>query len=146
MKTDDLSSLDRTTLRVWRIANLVGWGALGAVAGIAAFLLSARTAIGVMAGLFDGVLATWVVYIGCLAVGALVDGVIVGNHVNRAPGWVAAGGILAPAALMVLVTPVGGPVEAAIVLATPAVGALVAALVARARFRRRPRALRAPTA
>jgi hypothetical protein len=146
MNAEDLSALDRTTLRVWRISNLVGWGVLGTVAGVATFVLSARTVVGVLAGLLGGTVGFLVPYAGCMAVGAVVDGAIIGDHVYRSPGWVAAAGILAPGALMVLLSPVGSPVEAAFVLATPALGALVAALVARGRFRRRPRALRAPRA
>ncbi len=145
MNTEDLNALDRTTLRVWRIWNLLGWGALGAVAGIVTFVLSARTLAGVLIEFLD-LPGLGVALLVCLAAGAAVDGVIVGNHVYRSPAWVAAIGILAPASVFALNTPIDGPVESAIVLAGPVGGAVMATLVARARFRRRPRALRAPAA
>ena len=145
MKEVELGALDRSTLRLWRVSNLVGWGILGAVAATATTMLTLGIWVRVVPwrGL-GGTIAVAVVAIGC---GALADGMIVGDHVYRWPGWVAAAGFLAPAALALLVSAVGaGPDVSPVTLATPAVGACLAALVARWRFRRRPRALRAPTA
>ena len=142
MDVDDLSGVDRATLRLWRMSNLLGWGALGAVAGMATFFLLARTLLwfSTEPWVTGAVLAT------CVAVGAAVDGVIVGDHVYRAPGWVAAGSFLIPGAFALLVTATAYFVEVLIVMAVPVGGAVVAAIVARHRFRRRPRALRATSA
>jgi hypothetical protein len=145
MNDVELGALDRSTLRLWRLSNLVGWGILGAVAAIATAILTLRIWAGVLPWRsLAGTIAMAVVAVGG---GALADGVIVGDHVYRWPGWVAAAGLLVPAALALLIgAVVAGPVEILITVAPPAVGAGLAALVARWRFRRRPRALCAPAA
>jgi len=140
--TDELTALDRTTLRFWRASNLLGWSAIGAVAAVVTFALMARTLL--VFGIQP--MITFAIFAMCVIAAGVVDGVVVGNHVYRSPGWAAALGVLVAATPLLVVIAVGGPVEILIELAIPIATAVVAAIVARNRFRRRPRAMRLPSA
>ena len=145
MNNVELSALDRSTLRLWRTSNLVGWGVVGAVVAMVASMLTLR--IWVVVVPWRGLGGTLAVAALAVATGALADGVIVGAHVYRWPGWVAAGGFVLPALLgLLLSAPNFSAVEVLTISIAPGIGACLAALVARWRFRRRPRALRAPAA
>ncbi len=145
MTTDDLSALDRTTLRLWRASNLVGWGAVGAVAGIVTFVIAARTLAGLSEQVTNGSPASFVAVIFVAAgIGGVVTGMVIGGRVYRTPGIVAVASLLAPGLLLSLLAIKDHAAAPAIyTLGLPAIGGAVAALVARTAFRRRPRALRA---
>lgn len=143
MRDGELDALDRSTLRLWRLSNLVGWGTVGGAAAMATSILTLMIGLRVLP--VRGIAGTIVVAVTVSCVAALVDGLIVGAHVYRWPGWVAVGGFVLPTAAALLVTP-KDPIEILVTLVTPAIGAGVAAAVARRRFLGRPRALRAPVA
>lgn len=143
MNDVELGVLDRSTLRLWRMANLVGWGIAGAAAAMATSMLTLMAGLRVLP--VRGIAGSILVAVTVTCVAALVDGLIVGAHVYRWPGWVAAGGFLLPTTVALLTTP-ADPIVTLMTLVTPAVGAGLAAGVARRRFRRRPRALRSPSA
>lgn len=143
MKTDDLNTLDRTTLWLWRASNLVGWGLAAAGLGFLVFIIALRTLIPVRVP-GDPFLALAV----AVAAGGTVVGLVVGAHVYRSPRLVAAVAVMLPSLVVVFGVPVSTNghiwwVELAIVIAGPLVTCGVAAIVAGMRFRRRPRALRA---
>lgn len=144
MRDGELDALDRSTLRLWRLSNLVGWGTLGAVAATAASILTFSLWVGALP--LKGMAGSIVLVAVATVVAALVDGLIVGTHVYRWPGWVAAAGFLLPAAVSLLRSSSAGPVEMLVTLITPSIAAGLAVAVARQRFRRRPKALRAPAA
>jgi hypothetical protein len=142
MTNEDLSLLDRGTLRTWRAANLVGWGAAGAGADL--LLLAALVVVPArFASAIPSPLEFVLVFVGVAASG-LGAGWVVGSHVYRWPALVSG---IATATLAVLVAltfvPVGylGGVAAVLAGAIPNVAA--AALAAGYRWRRRPAALRA---
>lgn len=141
--TNDLDRLDRTTLRAWRVSNLLAWGAVAAFAGIvgnwiamnsasatANFVGATRFARPVTAVLFAAV------------VGALLGG-MVGAHVYRSPGVVA--GVAAGLAGFFF-PETGALIEPQVVgmIVTFLAEIAAAVLVARLVWRRRPAALRAP--
>jgi hypothetical protein len=143
---DDLSALDRTTLRVWRLLNLVCWGALGAAADL---LLLATIAL-TYARLGPEILPAPV---GFASVGAALivagagAGTVVGANVYRFPGLVAG---VATSLVAILVTSLVIPWPwlggVAVMLAVLSVDVIAAVFVARRRWRRRPGALRAMSA
>ena len=143
---EDLSALDRTTIRVWRASNLLGWGLAGAVAGVATFVIAARLVGGLASQMWSPPALRLAALGTAVAFAGVVDGTIVGGHVYRWPGRVAAASFLVPSLLVLLGVAVASPAEIALLLAIPAAGAAVAAVTARRSFRRRPRALRAPEA
>jgi len=63
------------TRRLWTTANLVGWAAAGALASGAVWFLGGLVPV---LGIF------------ALVVGPYVAGGVIGDHVERWPGWVAA--------------------------------------------------------
>ena len=145
MNTVDLDALDRGTLRVWRALNLIGWGLLGGVlgavvVGIVVISVSARSA-----GSPIGPLEIPIVLILALVLGPAAVGYVVGEHVYRWPGWVAGAAVMIPGFLTLVGAPVSSSGEVAYLIGAPALAAAVAAIVARRVYRRRPRALRAPS-
>lgn len=142
MANSDLSALDRSTLRAWRVLNLVGW----AVAGLAAnvLLLASLGLISARATMALSVPFGYVAGAAALAVAGAVAGTVVGAHVYRSPGAVA--GIATSVlgmffALVFIPWPyLGGIALLAAIFSIDVVAAIVAA---RRRWRRRPAALRA---
>jgi hypothetical protein len=164
MGTNDLSTLDRHTLRVWRATNLIGWG----LAGIGAFLVTRvlTEALVQRLGWFVGDLGAGsrtggsAVAFGAVAVGisifgavasflvpALVAGIVIGDHVYRWPGWTTIVASILPGTLLALRSTTQFALqEWALVMAFAAVIGLITARVARVRFESRPQALRAGAA
>jgi fucose 4-O-acetylase-like acetyltransferase len=141
LKIDDLSTLDRTTLWLWRSGNLVGWGLAGTVAALVGFVISVRILIAISP-------SQTVAFVTAFAVGGLSDGLVVGSRVYRSPRLVAGLSILVPAAVLTSALSISSDPriswsEIAIGLGVPLAVSAVAALVAGVRFARRPRALRA---
>jgi hypothetical protein len=142
----DLETLDRATLRMWRISNIVGWGLAGLAAGLAVLVAAelAGFGLGMIAHTDIGIAPGAI--IGALILGPVTAGILVGGHVYRWPGFVAASAWLLTAVPFVLrassqTNDVRGAWVAAIVYA--GVQAVLAGIVARWRWNRRPRALRA---
>jgi len=144
MDKRDLSELDRNTLRLWRAANLIGWG----MAGIAAFVVTwilTETALRLISDASFTPLRYLAIVMSVLGLlfPPLVAGIVIGDHVYRWPGGTTIGASLFPAVAIALRTSTElGYQEWAIVLAFAGVIALITARVARARFESRPRALR----
>jgi hypothetical protein len=125
---------------VWRAGNLVGWGLAGTVAAFATFAILGRVLIVVSPR--PGVAITAAV----MAAG-VADGLVVGSRVYRSPRLIAALSMLVPVAFLTLGMAVSANgnvawLEVAIVVAAPIATCAVAAVVAGARFARRPRVLR----
>ena len=146
MNTDDLDSLDRGTLRLWRALNLIGWGLLGGVVGtvvvgIVVISVSARST-----GSPVGPIELPIVFLLVLVLGPAAVGYVVGGHVYRWPGWVAGAAVLIPGVLTLVGVPVSSSAEVVYLIGVPGLAAAVAAVVARRVYRRRPRALQATPA
>lgn len=153
MTVDELDLVDRATLRAWRLSNVVGWGFAGAVVASLTSIVVLRVLIalapfGRALGVGSvGILGTILVIAAAAVLVALATGWTVGAHVYRWPGLVAAAAMTVPGSLWTF----GGGVprdlaQMAISMSLVILAAVLAGLVARTRFRRRPRALRAPEA
>ena len=147
---DELGAGDRATLRAWRISNLLGWGLAGALVAVIAAIVGARAVVG-FAGTFRfSTLAPLVLTVSLVVVGLLIvpvpAGLVVGAHVYRWPGWIGAASVSVPTGAWLLLSRPWDLAQLAVALVIGALMAIVAGVVARARFGRRPRALRAPAA
>jgi hypothetical protein len=144
----ELDLLDRATLRIWRIANLLGWGVAGMLVAAVTGIVGGRAAQGVLR-LVDHSAFEEVALVACvtaIAAGvATAVGSVVGAHVYRWPGWVAASAVVIPGLLVIAVTPIGQPGEIVLSLSLPVGAVVLAGWAGRHRFARRPRTLRAPT-
>lgn len=142
MGANELSTLDRGTLRAWRITNLVGWGVAGS--GACLLVLIAIVMLGRVLPEFDP--APWIavpVSLIELAIAPAAAGLVVGAHVYRSPGLIAAIAVVLIGMLFVASISVAG--DAAVLLIGSAVVALEAGfawVVAGWRWHKRPRALR----
>ncbi len=139
----DLSALERSTLRTWRILNLVGWGAASMVAN--ALLLVTLSISLVRLGVLLPSPLPWVVGGIALGLAGAGAGTVVAANVYRSPALVAG---LAAAALGVIVelllAPVGAMGTMAVFWAASIPNIACAAFVARRRWAKRPAALRSP--
>lgn len=146
MDTRDLMELDRTTLRLWRATNLIGWGA----AGLGAFAVAWVLCTAVAQALADASpeivrYLALPVGIATLLVPPLVAGIVIGDHVYRWPGWTTISASVIPASAFAWYSlPDHGWQEMAITMMFPVVIGLITARVSRERFKMRPRALRSP--
>jgi hypothetical protein len=144
MEPRDLSELDRTTLRVWRATNLVGWG----LAGLGSFVVTWVVLQGVVRILADasfGVarLAALPMSIIAMLAAPLVAGIVIGDHVYRWPGWTTIAASSIPASVIAWIRqPSLGPAELMTIIVSFVAIGLITARVSRARFEMRPRALR----
>lgn len=150
--TKELSLVDRGTLRLWRIANIVGWGILALLA--AGFLrlsvevaagLAQRSLTDLYRGRADYVWYSLTVGLASTALAGLAIGSIVGGRVYRWPGVVS--GVVAAlycgfAYLGVLSAYVPNRVDRSIVAGPMLLVIPVAAWLARRVWLARPRALR----
>jgi hypothetical protein len=147
MRTDDLSTVDRATLRAWRASNLIGWGAAGVGAFAVAYVLvegAARIVARLPLGALRVPLGLVLAVTGML-VPPLAAGIVIGDHVYRWPGWTTIAACAIPLVVFLgRAYPSLGLQEWAIVGAFGALIVLVTARVAKVRFESRPRALRAP--
>jgi hypothetical protein len=141
----DLDAKDRATLLVWRTANLVGWAVAGTVCALLIGALTTRVLSGL--GSIGG--PSWLAPFGIVigVAGAIAvpvsAGIVVGDHVYRWPGWAA--GVSIGLTLVVWQILVARDLEDLILGSGFAlIDAVIAGGVARTRFFRRPRALRAP--
>jgi hypothetical protein len=137
----DLSALDRSTLRTWRVLNLVGWGAAGIVANV--LLLVGLTYFVDRFGELPTPYS-WILGETLLGLAGAGAGTVVAANVYRSPGFVAGFG----AALIWLFSVVyftGGDIGImALLLLVFFPDIACAAFVARRRWERRPSALRRP--
>ncbi len=142
---DDLSVLDRSTLRAWRAMNLIGWGAAATGADLAvmvAYAFAYRFAVNTTnpAPPWLGIPSVVVV----LVLAGAAAGAAVGGHVYRWPGIVAGLGTgWLGVGFVLFITPLGDPTMFLIGLSFASINVASAVLVARRRWRSRPRALRA---
>jgi hypothetical protein len=146
-RTTDLDAIDRATMAVWRLSNVVGWGLIGMALYLLAQVVFTATADAVQ-GRISAVIAApaLVVYSAAVLVvlPALV-GQLVGERMYRWPAWTAALAIGLPHAYRLgtadrhLDTS-----ELAGALGIAGIGVFIAAVTARHGWSRRPRALRAP--
>jgi hypothetical protein len=140
---DDLSRLDRTTLRAWRIANIVGWLLVGIAIAYAVPVILTRTIVQRIAYETVGWQAA-ATSIAIAVLAAATAGWTVGRHVYRWPVLVTLAAVLFPVGLFVVLFAVRHPTaETAITLAWAVVPAAAATIAARLAWRRRPSALRA---
>jgi hypothetical protein len=140
----DLSDLDRTTLRLWRATNLIGWALAGIGAYVVTWVLLEALARG-LDSLHLGVtvLLAFPMIAVTLLVPPLVAGIVIGDHVYRWPGWTTLGAWLVPTAALAVRADLNLAFqELAIFGFFGLVIALITARVARVRFEMRPRALR----
>ena len=143
MGANELSTLDRTTLRVWRVTNLVGWGAAAAIT----FILVIAGFIVLWEAAGWGEVRAWIgipLSIVQLGIAAAVAGLVGGGHLYRAPGIITFVAVWLVSMLFLLASLVANDISFLLIggaIASAEAGA--AALVARWRWRRRPRALRA---
>jgi len=143
MGANELSTLDRTTLRVWRVTNLLGWGAAAAIT----FILVMAGFIVLWQAADVGEVRGWIgipLLIVQLGIAAAAAGLVGGGHLYRAPGIVTFVGVWLVSMFFLLAGMVGNDISFLLIggaIASAVAGA--AALVARWRWRRRPRALRA---
>jgi hypothetical protein len=135
MRCGDLDALDRTTLRLWRIANLVGWAAGGAIAFALPWVLGRQ-----LGGRVSAVILVPLGIIALVLVPYLAGGVI-GDHIYRWPGLGAAGAVGAVNLWWLALSP--DPSEEGWGFAAVAfISLLISVTTARYRWRLRPRALR----
>ncbi len=139
--TTDLDAIDRITVRVWRIGNLVGWTTLavaiyvvpGELFGAAADALKGRISAVIAAPL----LIAWVA-LALVGLPALL-GRLIGERVYRWPAVSALVAVVAPNAYWYATTP---DADALSTVGWAGIGAFIAVVTARDRWRHRPRALR----
>jgi len=131
----DLDALDRATLRLWRIANLGGWAAGGALVFALPWVLGRQ-----LGGRVSAVILVPLGIIALVLVPYLAGGVI-GDHVYRWPGWVAAVAVGA-VNLLWFADSVAPSEESWDFAAVAFVSLLISVSTARYRWRLRPRALR----
>ena len=135
MRGSDLDALDRATLRFWRIANLVGWAACGALVFAPPWVLGRQ-----LGGRVSAVILAPLGIIALVLVPYLAGGVI-GDHIYRWPGWVAA--VAVGAVNLWWFADSVAPSEVSWDFAAVAfVSLLISVSTARYRWELRPRALR----
>jgi hypothetical protein len=139
--TGELDAVDRATVVVWRVSNVVGWG----LAASATYLLP-QLAFGwaaeALKGRISAVLAVpaLVIYAATtLVVLPALIGRLVGERIYRWPGVTAMLAVVVPG-LTVLV-PANGDDPLGL-FGVVGIGAFIAAVTARDRWEARPRALR----
>jgi hypothetical protein len=137
----DLSALDRATLRAWRATNLVGWGAVGAMIATGVLVVANRVVQHVAADV--GSRALLAILAASMMSGAAA-GAVIGARVYRWPGATAAASLALPYSIAVVLQ-ADGPIGAQELLIQtlfllPVL--LPSVVVARLVWRRRPRALR----
>lgn len=139
--TTDLDPVDRITVRVWRLGNLVGWTTLavgiyvlpGELFGAAADAFKGRISAVIAAPL----LIAWVVL--ALVGLPVLLGRLIGERVYRWPAALAIVAVVAPNVYWHATTPDADPLYTA---GWAGIGAFIAAVTAHDRWRQRPRALR----
>lgn len=140
----DLDPLDRRTLRLWRLANVLGWAAVAAVAAAFTFYVSLRTVIGFIDVVTHGSPNFRILeLVTPIVLGGIAAGAIVGSRVYRWPRAVASASILVPTLVPLLLVDFGTPLELAFAYGAPLLGSGVASMTAWFAYHRRPRALRA---
>ncbi len=139
----DLSALDRSTLRTWRILNLVGWGAASMLAD-ALLLVTLSVSLGRLGVLLPTPLS-WVVWGVALGLAGAGAGTVVAANVYRSPGFVAGYAATALTVLIgLLLVPAGATGTLVALWAAFIPNIACAAFVARRRWAKRPAALRSP--
>lgn len=138
----DLDRIDRTTLRGWRVGNVLGWGALALVLGDVANWVAMNAASATADILGGGRPAEVGIAVAYMAMAGALIGTVVGPHVYRSPAVVAgvvaflASALFPESGVLLPMNPLAG------LAITGAAEIVAAALTARALWRRRPRALR----
>jgi hypothetical protein len=146
-RTTDLDAIDRVTVAVWRLTNVVGWGLIG----MALYLLPQivfTAAADALQGRISAVIAAPALVVfaaSVLVVLPALVGRLIGERVYRWPAWTAALAVGLPHAYRLAAA--DRPLETADLAGTlgiAGIGIFIAAVTAHHAWSGRPRALRAP--
>jgi hypothetical protein len=146
-RTTDLDAIDRVTVAIWRLTNVVGWGLIG----MALYLLPQvvfTAAADALRGRISAVIAAPALVVFEASVLVLLPalaGRLIGERVYRWPAWTAAIAVGLPHAYRLATA--DRPLESADMAGTlgiAGIGILITAATAHHAWSGRPRALRAP--